>query len=211
MDLAKKLLGGVVAVAGAALLVLGLWFGVHLGGSGTATFDLAPSALPVVVEPSVLNRLDQPTTVRVVPASGQRVWVAVGAPSDVRALLGTSRAEHVTSVKVRIWALVAHLRGTGGAVDPTTAQIWRERHTDTSPVTLTLGQDAAPQTVVVAGRPGSVQRIEVSWTHGAWFAEAVIVALIGLLVLAVGLATVFLHRRPDQAPVESEPTPEVTV
>ena len=202
MDLAKKLLGALLAVVGAALLVIGLWFAVHLGGSGTATFELRPSAAPVVLEPSVLNRLDEPTTVTVTPASGQQVWVGVGAPSDVTALVGRTPAQHVTSVVIRDWALVSHTTGTGSPVTPSSAEMWQETHTGTSPVTVTLDQANAPQAVVVSADTGSVQRIEVSWSHRTWFVQAVVVAVVGLLVLLAGLATALSGLRRRRRPAE---------
>lgn len=207
MTLAQKLLGAVLAVVGAALLVVGLWFAGHLGGSGTATFDARPATTPVVIEPSVLNRLDEATTVTVVPTAGRSVWLGVGAPSDVRSVIGTTRADHVTSVVVRDWSLVHHVRGTGAAADPASAEIWRERHTGSTPVTATLEQSSAPQTVVVTG---GVERVELSWSHGAWFAEAVVVAVLGLLLLAAGAVLVVLGFRRRQAePSPDEETTEV--
>lgn len=208
MDLAKKLLGAALALVGAAVLVVGVWFAAHLGGSGTATFELGRSNSPVVLGPTVLNRLDEPTTVRVVPASGSTVWVGVGAPSDVAALVGTTPRTRVTGVVVRDWALVARSEGSGSPVTPSAAEIWRQEHRASGPTVVDLDQASAPETVVVSGDGGSVDRIEVSWTHRAWFVESLVVAVVGFLVLVAGLAVLVVRLRPDR-PADATPE-EVT-
>ncbi len=202
MNLAQKLVGAVLALLGIVLLVPGAWFAGHLGGSGTATFTLHPVRGTVVLAPSVLNRLDEPTVVLVVPRAGQHVWAGVGAPSDVTALVGTTPVTDVTGVVVRDWALVGHSRGSGSAVDPSRAEIWRETHDDTTPVTVELDQASAPETVVVTG---AVDRIEVSWSHRAWFVEALVVAVLGLLLVLGGLAVAFLLPRRRRQPAPEAP------
>ena len=37
--LAKRVVGGILALLGLVLTVVGLWYAVHLGGGGTATFS----------------------------------------------------------------------------------------------------------------------------------------------------------------------------
>ena len=61
--LAKRVVGALLALLGLVLTVIGLWYAVHLGGSGTATFSSpASGTTPVLVPQTVLNRVDGAVT-----------------------------------------------------------------------------------------------------------------------------------------------------
>ena len=197
MVLAKKLLSLLLAVVGLALTAVGIWFTAHLGTSGIATFRVSPSGSgPVVLEPSLLNRLDENVAISVTPAAGSKVWLAVGAPSDVTSAIAETPRTRLTGVAVRDWALLATRSGSGTTADLTRAEIWREQLTSVGRVDLTVDQRSAPQTVVVSGQPGQVSTVQVSWQRGTWFAQALVVALVGLMITAAGVVSlVALFRR----------------
>lgn len=196
MELAKKLLGLVLVIVGLALAVVGIWFTGHLGTSGTATFTATPSGPgPALLDPSLLNRVAVPMTVTVVPAKGDTVWLGIGAPSDVAAAVGATPATRYTSVVVRDWALVSHRAGTGTPAAIRGSEIWRSQRSSTTPITVTVDQRTAPETYAVAGGTAPAQRIEVTFQRTTWFVQAVVVAVVGLMITAAGAATALARRR----------------
>ena len=114
--LVKRLLGALLALAGLALTVVGAWFAVQLGSSGTAEFSARPGTTdPVLVRPAVLNRVDADVVVRATPADGATVWMALANPSDAAAVVGDARHVEVTGVDVReLDAADPHDRRRGG-------------------------------------------------------------------------------------------------
>ena len=112
--LVKRLLGALLALAGLALTVVGAWFAVQLGSSGTAEFNARPGTTdPVLVRPAVLNRVDADVVVRATPADGATVWMALANPSDAAAVVGDARHVEVTGVDVREWTLLTRTTGSG--------------------------------------------------------------------------------------------------
>ena len=89
---AKRALSAALTVIGLVLVVVGAWFTVHLGSSGSATLRSTPAdGALVVVEPSLLNRVDAPATVTAVAAPGTTIWMGRTTPSDAQAIVGRRR------------------------------------------------------------------------------------------------------------------------
>ena len=108
--LAKRVVGGLLALIGLVLTVIGLWYTFHLGGSGTATFSTTASGTnPVLVPQTVLNRVDGVVKVTAVPRKGGAVWLAAAAPSDAKAVLSKTAHTSVTGVSTRPWQLEAKI------------------------------------------------------------------------------------------------------
>lgn len=192
MAIAKKLLSLALAIIGLALLVVGLWFAAHLGSGGKATFRLTPSGTnPLVIEPSLTNRLDQPLTITVRAAAGDSVWTGVGAPSDVEAAIGTTPATRLTQVAVRHWTIVSRSAGTGQPATVKDAEIWRTTSTTPGQVSITVDQRTAPETIVVAGESSALRSVTVTWQHRTWFFQALVVALFGLLLASASTGALF--------------------
>lgn len=205
----KRVLGVLLALAGLALTVVGGWFATQLGSSGTAEFTLRPTTGdPVVIRPDVLNRVDADVVVTATPAAGDTVWMALANPSDATAVLGDARHTDVTGVAVRDWLLTSESRGTG---EPTgrlgVADLWRQQDSGEEEIELTVEQDGAPETLVVAtdGRP--LRSLTFTVVDKTWFVEAVVAALVGLFVLVVGVLLVWPRRSTPVAHDEVPPVP----
>ncbi|HOT57147.1 MAG TPA: hypothetical protein PL014_08395, partial [Ornithinibacter sp.] len=67
----KSVVGALLAVLGLVLTVIGAWFATQLGSSGTAQFTARPATTdPVIIRPSVLNRVESDVVVTATPAEG---------------------------------------------------------------------------------------------------------------------------------------------
>lgn len=204
--LAKRVAGGLLALLGVVLTVVGLWYAVHLGGSGTATFSSpASGTTPVLVPQTVLNRVEGDVTVTATPRSGGTVWLAAAAPSDAKAVLGASAHTTVTGVSTRPWQLETESTGTGAAPALAGTDVWRNTETGDGAVTMTIEQANAPETVIAQATQGQIERVEVTWERKSWFVQSVIAALVGLFLLLSGLSLLWSSRGPRAAVAASEP------
>ncbi len=213
LPIVTRAVGAALALAGLALAVVGVWFAVQLGGSGTATFTVSTDTTDVVVlRPDVLNRVDADVTITATPSDGGRVWMALANPSDATAVLGDSRHVEVTGVSVGDWSLLTATRGSGDPVDLTSAELWRNQDDAAGPVTMTVAQAEAPETAVITAEGGTLRSVTMTVSDKTWFVEAVVAALVGLFLLVVGLVVLWpRHRRgvgtaptPDRAPVTDD-------
>lgn len=210
LTIVKRLVGALLALAGLALTVLGVWFATQLGSAGTAEFSARPDGSePVVIRPDVINRVDADVVVTATPAAGSRAWIALANPSDADAVLGAARHTEVTGVDVRDWALTTSARGAGAASDALgTADLWRQQDEGEVPVTLTVEQAEAPETVVVTTDGAPLRSVTLSVTNKTWFVESVVAALLGLFLLGVGVLLLW-PRREHAAPVVPDVPPTV--
>jgi hypothetical protein len=202
----SRLVGVLLALAGVALAALGVWFAVQLGGTGTATFTTSPgTARPVVLPPSVLNRVDADVTVTATPGAGGRVWMALANPSDATAVVGDAEHLVATGVDVRDWLLLTTTEGSGQAGRLADAELWRDQDDAQEPVTMTVEQADAPESVVIVAEEGTVSTVTMTISDKTWFVESVVVALVGVFVLVVGLVLAWprRHRRTRAAPAAS--------
>jgi hypothetical protein len=207
--LAKRASMAALTVIGLVLLVVGLWFTIHLGKSGSATFRATPRGGVVVFEPSVLNRVNQPVTVTATAAPRARLWVGAASPSDVRAVVAGAERTEVTGAHVLSWSLRTTHEGTGPAPDLATADIWHHGRTGTGTVRLHIDQADAPEAVVVSGvggAPTDVHGVTLTVHKRTWFFQSLLTALVGLLATIAGAVGLWqsLRRRPAGAPVESD-------
>ena len=139
-----------LALVGLALTVAGVWLAAELGSSGTARFTVHPATSdPVLIGPDVLNRVDSDVVVTATPTAGGSVWMALANPSDADAVVGDSKHVAVTGVSVRDWTLLTTTTGTGTAPELGAADLWRQQDDAEGPVTLTVEQSGAPETLVV--------------------------------------------------------------
>lgn len=193
--LAKRVVGALLALLGLVLGVVGLWYAVHLGGAGTATFtSTASGANPVLVPQTVLNRVDDVVTVTVTPSKGGSVWLAAAAPSDAKAVLGPTAHMTVTGVSTRPWELESETVGTGAAPALSKTDVWRNTETGDGPVSMTIEQANAPEAVIAQATKGELDRIELTWERKSWFVQSVIAALVGLFLLLSGLSLLWSSR-----------------
>jgi hypothetical protein len=213
----KRAALGVLTLVGLVLAVAGLWFLGHLGLSGRGSFSATPSNSRIVVlDPSVLNRVDSPVTITAKAKDGGDVWIGRAAPSDARSLVGTAAATSVTGVSVGSWQLETASRGTGSAPALAGADLWRQQVAGKGTVTLAVSQGNAPETVVVAtpsGKPADLSQLTLTYQRQAWSAEAVTALVLGLLLVAggvVGLLRVRQSSGPDDASPH-EPTPAMAI
>ena len=201
----KRAALGVLTLAGLVLAVVGLWFLGHLGLSGSASFSATPSTSRIVVlDPSVLNRVDSPVTITARTRDGGEVWIGRAAPGDARSLVGEAGATSVTGVSAGSWQLETASRGTGTAPALAGTDLWRQQATGKGAATLAVSQRNAPETVVVAtpsGKPADLAQLTLTWQRQAWSAEAATALVLGLL-LAAGGAAGLLRVRANPATAE---------
>ena len=208
VTIVKRVVGALLAVVGLALTVVGVWFATQLGSSGSAEFTARPDSTdPVLIRPDVLNRVDADVVVTATPGEGGTVWMALANPSDATAVLGTARHDDVTGVAVRDWALETRVRGTGVATELGAADLWRQQDEGTGPVTLTVRQSEAPETLVVATQGAPLRSLTFTVVDKTWFVEAVVAALVGLFLLLVGVVLLWPRRHPRPADVTAPGAP----
>ncbi|QKE84116.1 hypothetical protein [Arthrobacter sp. NEB 688] len=203
-----RVAGALAALVGLALTATGVWFAAALGGSGTAEFTTKPSpGAPVVITPDVLNRVDADVSVSATPSRGASLWMARANPSDASAVLGDGRRVEVTGVSVRDWALTTAGRGTGEPAETGTADLWRQQDDAEGPVSLTVEQADAPESVVIAATGGSVEQVTLTVVDKRWFVESVVAALVGLFLLAAGAVALWPRRSRPAAAAPDVPAP----
>lgn len=199
---AKQLTAALAALVGLALTLVGAWFAIHLGPTGTATFTTPTAgtsragAGTLVLGPQVLNRVDRPVEVTARTEAGASVRLAVTAPADARAALGPGSRVVGTGVRVRDWRLTTKQQGSGSA-SVVGSDLWREQATGTGSARITVQQQDAPETLVVttaAANGGGPPAVQLSLTvrRAVWFWEAVGVVVVGLLL--IGAAAVLGRR-----------------
>jgi len=206
-----RVVGALLALAGLALAAVGVWFATQLGGTGTATFTASPgTARPIVLPPDVLNRVDADVTVTATPGEGGRVWMALANPSDATAVIGDARHVVATGVEVRDWVLETGERGTAQATDLAGAELWRDQDDADEPLSMTVTQADAPESVVVVAEEGTVATVTMTISDKTWFVEAVVAALVGLFLLVVGLVLAWPRHRNRGTPASAAPAARTT-
>ncbi len=204
----KRVAGALLALVGLALTVVGVWFAGQLGTSGTAEFTVHPvSADPVLIGPDVLNRVDADVVVTATPTSGGSMWMALANPSDADAVVGNSKHLAVTGVTVSDWSLDTSSTGTGAAPELGAADLWRQQDEAQGPVTLTVKQSGAPETLVVKAQGGQLSTLTLQVTDKSWFVEAVVAALVGLFLLVAGVVLLTARHLRHHGAVEAPPVP----
>jgi hypothetical protein len=204
----KRVVGALLALVGLALTVVGVWFAAQLGTSGTAEFTVRPATTdPVVIGPDLLNRVDADVVVTATPTAGGAVWMALANPSDASAVVGGSQHVAVTGVSVGDWSLLTTTTGTGTAPELGAADLWRQQDDATGPVTLTVQQSGAPETIVVKAQQGQLSALTMTVTDKSWFVEAVVTALIGLFLLVAGVVLLTARRARHHGEAVVPPVP----
>jgi hypothetical protein len=224
---AKRVLSAALTVIGLGLVLVGAWFTVHLGSSGSATLRSTPArGALVVVEPSLLNRVDAPATVTAVAAPGTTIFMGRTTPTDADAIVGAADRTSVTGAHVRDWSLAESRSGAGPAPALAEADVWRQTATGQGKVHLSVEQTGAPESIVIAapdGTPVDLTSLTVTVERRTWFFQALLVTLVGLIAAAAGAAALW-QARPRRKPVppatpgtpgpepepSTPPTPEVT-
>jgi hypothetical protein len=195
---AKRALLAALTVIGLVLLLVGAWFTVHLGSSGSAALRSTPaSGAVVVIEPSVLNRVDRPVSITAVAAPGTKIWMGRTTPSDAQAIVGGADRTSVTGAHIRDWSLVQSRSGAGTAPALAEADIWRQTASGDGRVRLHLDQSGAPESIVIAapdGKPVDLPSLTVTVERRAWFFQALLATLVGLLATVAGSAGLWQSR-----------------
>lgn len=188
LRLLTRLTSALLTVVGLALAAVGAWFLSSVGTAGTATFTATPNASrAVVVPPTVLNRMDIPTTVRAAAGDGGKVWVGVAAPSDAKALLGSSPHFEVNGVSVGDWSVQTAAAGSGEVADIEAQDLWRSRTDPAGTAEVTIEQADAPESVVIVPTQGTVRTVTLEWTKKAWGTTALTVLGVGAALALLGL------------------------
>jgi hypothetical protein len=206
----KRAALGALVLVGLVLAGIGLWFTSHLGLSGGASFSASPkNDRLVVLDPSVLNRVDSPVTITARTRDGSDVWVGRATPSDAASLVGRAATATATGVSVADWSLTTSEAGAGTAPSFAQADLWRQQVGGKGAATLTVQQDDAPETVVVAtasGKPADLAELTVEWQRQVWSVEALAALLVGLLLAAAGALGLWKLRPASPTTPEEDPS-----
>ena len=184
----RRAVGLSVAVVGAALAIVGLWFCVNLGPSGEASFSTRlDQAGAVAIEPTVLNTLDTPAEVSITRRDAGPLWVGLAGQSDASALLGNARRTSVNGVSWPSGAVSSQHVGSTPLPDVTKADVWRVSDQARGSAHVVVPQGAGPETLVVAapgGAPLADVDVSVSWHDKTWFFVSLLLFLVGALLAA---------------------------
>lgn len=205
---ARRGIGAVAAGLGIALAVVGAWAAFKLGPSGEAQFRVtskAPGA--IVVGPEVLNAVNVPVRITATRSDGGAVSLVAAGSSDARAILGTSAVSTVSRVHLpagrldpRAGALDLRASGAGALPDISQADVWRLSARGRGSAELVVDQRNAPETAVVTSGDASALTnvtMTLKWANGIWLAQALVAALIGLILAAFAFGDL-RHGRPGQ-------------
>jgi hypothetical protein len=168
----------VAALLGLALAVFGAWFAFVLGPKGTASFH-ATSNAPLVIGPTVLNRVNAPVTVSANASSGP-VFLGAAVPQDVDDLVGTGKHDVVASASFPARTLTIEQLGSGDLEDPSASHVWRS----TEEGSITVTQDQAPQAVLVYPTKGGSVDLDLTVARNTWFLQSLVALVVGLIVVA---------------------------
>lgn len=194
-SLILRIIGALLALLGLVAVVVGGWFLAAIGTSGSATFTSEPESRVVVLDPDVLNRVDQP--VEVTAEGGGTVWAGTARPSDADALLADSSRVEIDGVGVREWVLTSSEVGDGGAVDAGSLDIWQASTSAPETVTTTIDQSHAPQTLIITAPEGEqVEQVQLAVADEGWSTTALGVLIGGGVALLLGIALVVRAGRP---------------
>lgn len=186
---ARRLAVALVALVGLVVAVLGAWFAITLGPSGTAKLTTTASE-PLVIGPSTLNRVAVPVTVSATSQRGP-VFLAVAAPQDASDLVGAARHQQVVVAEFPARTLKLATTGDAALADPTRLPIWRATGQDT----LVVSQEDAPESVLVYPRSAGPVDVTLTWMRGSWFLQSVAVLVVGLVVMAFAGRWLWQRRR----------------
>lgn len=201
---AKLAIAALLALIGLGLIGAGLWLAVRVGPAGTATFTARPSTPgAVLLTPTVLNSLDADVLVTARAADGGTVWLGRARPSEAELALGDSPRATTSGYDVSTGTLRLRTSGEGEPPVLANADIWRSVETGTGSVGLRVSQDRAPESVVITSDQGRVATVTVTVERRAWFVQAVVATVVGLLLAGGALALWRLSRRAPAARGES--------
>lgn len=206
LSIAKRLSGALLALLGGAVTGVGLWFAVTLGSSGTATFTATPrTAAPVVLPPTILNRVATDVVISARGSAGSQIWVGLADPADAEAVLGKTARLAATTVDVSEGRLLTVESGTGPAPDLSAADLWRHQDSAKLANSMTISQAQAPETLIIRATTGTLDSVTVEFTNKTWFVEAVVLTLVGLFLALAGALLLWPTRRTAEAPVVADP------
>jgi hypothetical protein len=211
--LSRRAILAAVTVIGLALLGVGGWFTHHLGSSGSATFRAEPGTRVVVLEPSVLNRVDDPLTITATAGSGGTVWMGRTTPSDAAAIVGGARHTAITGAHIRSWTLDESRKGTGAPVGSlAAADVWRQAVTGKGSATVEIDQGDAPESLIVTTQDGtgSIQSVSLTVERRTWLFQSLLAALVGLLAAVGGGAGLVASWRRGSGTDAEQPADQTT-
>lgn len=212
-------------VVGASLLIVAVVFAIALGPSGrVAASTRIASPGVVIIDKEALRASSAPVRVDVRSASGGRLTAVLMLDEDAGAALDSSRHTVIDGVSFLPRELRTAERRDGSLPRTLNADTFLAQPVSGEEVELEIAPSRLPQALLAF--PGALgdprdDALEVSmtWTNGAWFWQALAVAVAGAALL---LAALVLRRRswtrpgPEATPgravvtAESEPAGERT-
>jgi hypothetical protein len=195
---ARRAFGAALAAVGIALAVVGAWTALKLGPSAEAQFratSKAPGA--IVVGPDVLNSVDVPVRVAAARGDGGAVRVVAARSGDALAIVGKAAASTVSGLRYPAGTLDLRASGAGPLPDISKADVWRLSATRAGSAELVVDQGSGPETAVVTSGDGSALTnvtLTLTWANSTWLAEAIVLALIGMIIGTLALTDLWRGR-----------------
>lgn len=188
----RRIVAGLVGLVGLVVLAVSVWLGALVGTDGRVVFT-AHADHTVVIGPDSLNRVNGPVTVTAASGSGP-VWLGAARPSDLTTALADGTYQQVSRLDFPSRDVDLDLVGNAALPDLTALDIWRGSATST----LEITQDEAPEAVVVVPpAPGEVT-VTLTYVSRAWFVEAIVFAIVGLIVIAFGAGWLYQLSAPPK-------------
>lgn len=190
-----RLTGAALALIGLVAIAVSGWFLAAVGTSGTATFTAEPDSRVVVLDPDVINRVDEP--VEVTAEGDGTLWAGATRPSDAKAYLDGGRHAGVSDISLADWTMTTSTSGRGQPRDADRVDIWHTSRTGKGSVSTTIEQGEAAQALVIsAPAQEKIDEVQLSVTEPGWGATALAVLVGGVIVLLVGIAVLVRSSRP---------------
>ena len=187
-------------MAGLAVIiaVAGAWFAFKLGPSGEAQFRVTSKAPGViVVGPEVLNAVNVPVRIAASRSDGGAVRLVAAGSSDARAILGRSAVSTVSRLHYPAGTLDLRASGAGALPDISGADVWRLSAKGAGSAQLAVDQGGRPETAVVTSGDASALTnvtMTLTWANSTWLAQALVAALIGMIIAAFALSDLWHGR-----------------
>jgi hypothetical protein len=186
-----SILGVALVAVGALMLLVGLAGAVLVGPSSTWHADrtVHPNAPAIVVTSGVVGAIGPQLALSARRADGGDLFVGRAISRDVRDLTRTAPHLVVSGVHPLHRLSATAAPGSTSLADVQTSDVWRETSVGPGSRSLDWRPDDESQSVLIASTDGSALpavKISVTWHRSGWFAGALLLVLLGLLLFAFG-------------------------
>ena len=198
----RKILAGLLALAGLAAATAGILSATVYRGSDTVTASMpAPTTPVLLIEPGVLGLVADEVTLNAQAPNDEAPIVIVSAPTyDVEAWVGPAAVTRVTGLEDWDTLAIEVTEGEATVPDPGGADIWRTETEAVGSYTAIVTPDRDPVTVMLASDgTQSAPAISLTWPVEVTTPYLIPLLVAGGVLLLAALALLFLGRKPAEA------------